>query len=180
MPSSDTTSTDIDPLAIDDSDHAAGTGSVDVILYGDFQCPFTGAAAAEMTEVLQQLGDDTRFVFRQFPLEKHQDAYAAALASEVAASRGKFWDMYELLFAQQGDLALADLRRLATDIGIDEAEFDAAVRDQASSARVERDLATGAAVGVTGTPTFFVNGTKHFGDHSVEIISEWIRDARGA
>ncbi|MBC7460244.1 MAG: thioredoxin domain-containing protein [Thermoleophilia bacterium] len=171
--------TDTDALDVDARDHLRPDGNqpVTVIIYGDFQCPFTAHAVAEMRHVLEQVSGQARYAFRHFPLPKHPDAYAAALAAEIAASHGRFWEMHDLLFAQHAQLERADLHRCAQLVGIDAEAFDAGLRNSDNADRVERDVASGTAAGVTGTPTFFINGAQHFGDHSVELIVQWVRES---
>ncbi|MCW2974488.1 MAG: Na(+)/H(+) antiporter nhaA [Thermoleophilia bacterium] len=172
-----------DLLDLDPRDHLVGapeTG-VTIVLYGDFQCPFTANAAAEVRELRATDGPETfAYVFRQFPLAKHPDAYAAALASEIAATQGKFWEMHDLLFARDGDLHLRSLRACAAELGIDAETFGTLLRDPDVAERVERDLRSGASLGVTGTPTFFVNGERKPSDHSVELFRSWVAQAHPA
>jgi protein-disulfide isomerase len=172
-------STDADLLAIEDHDHSIGSPGlpVSLVLYGDFQCPYTAKARHEVDELLEEIAGSCQFTYRHFPLAKHPDAYAAALTAEVASKHGKFWEMYALLFGQRGQLALDDLRTCAGTLGIDATVFDADLRSPAIAERAERDLTSGAASGVSGTPTFFVNGEPHYGDHSVELIREWVHAA---
>jgi protein-disulfide isomerase len=145
-------------------DHALGTADAPVTLveYGDFECPFCGAAYPELKRVLQKLGPKVRFVFRHFPLgEQHPHAQHAAEIAEVAAAQGKFWEMHDLLYQRQAALADGDLVAYARELGLD---ADRAQRELAAhlhAARVRDDFSSGVRSGVSGTPRFFINGRPH-------------------
>lgn len=145
-------------------DHVVGRDDApwELVMYGDFECPFCIAAQPIVRRVRERAGDRLRFAFRHLPLEdRHPRARVAALAAEAAAARGRFWPMHDALFAAAGRLSDADLRRAAAEAGVDP---DAVLADVAAgehAARVARDVESARAGGATGTPTFFVNGRRH-------------------
>ena len=146
------------------ADHVRGTvGGRQLVVYGDFECPYTAAA---MRTVGELLASDATFqlVFRHFPLRDiHPHAQAASVAAEAAAQQGRFWEMHDLLFRSQRQLEAADLRRKAERLGLDLDRFAADQVDPAMAARVERDVASGERSGVDGTPSLFVDGVRYRG-----------------
>jgi NhaA family Na+:H+ antiporter len=122
-------------------------------------------------ELQREFGDDLRFVFRHFPLESiHPHARAAATAAEAAQAQGKFWEMHDYLFAHQKALNEADLHQYAIDLGLDAERFEVDRKSGGVAERIERDLASGEASGVPGTPTFFINGVRHDGPFDVDSL----------
>ena len=154
-------------LPVSARDHARGPENAPVTLleYGDFQCPYCGSAYPVVEEVQRRFGDRLRFVFRHFPLTNvHPLAQAAAEASEWAAAQGKFWEMYDRLYQTQNDLSEAHLGRLAAGLGLDAASLARTLGEHLFFARVKEDFLGGIKSGVKGTPTFFLNDTRHPGD----------------
>jgi protein-disulfide isomerase len=155
------------PLAasVDALDHRRGEGRHQLVVYGDFECPYTAAAMASIGRLIES-GANFELVFRHFPLTSiHAHAQAAAEASEAATRQGAFWEMHDLLFRNQRHLEDADLRRYAERLGLDPASFDADRLDPAIAARIERDVATGDGSGVDGTPSLFIDGARYRGPH---------------
>jgi protein-disulfide isomerase len=149
--------------AVDGTDHARGSGGRQLVVYGDFECPYTAAAMRSIT-ALADSGATFELVFRHFPLRDiHPHAEAAAAASEAAARQGRFWEMHDELFSDQRHLEPADLRRRAEGLGLDVARFDADVLDAAVAARIERDVDSGERSGVDGTPSVFIDGIRYGG-----------------
>lgn len=153
-------------LTITAQDHVLGNPAarITVIEYGDFQCPVCGAFFAQTYPTIKADFIDTgkvRWVFRQFPLRQyHPRAEAAARASECAAQQGKFFEYGDLLFANQLALSDDDLRAYAAQAGLDLAQFDACLASGETAAAVQEDVDSGLALGVSATPTFFINGTR--------------------
>jgi protein-disulfide isomerase len=148
---------------VGDRDHVRGAPGADLelVMYGDFECPFCTAAQGIVARVERRLGDRLRFVFRHFPLpEVHPNALAAAQASEAAAAQGAFWEMHDALYAAGGRLTVPDLVRAAGTLGLDADRVAAELASGEHRHRVEEDLASGRASGVTGTPGFFANGVR--------------------
>ena len=131
-------------------------------MYGDFQCPYCTAAQSILRRVRDRLEGRLRFAFRHFPLtEIHPDAWRAAEAAEAAGAQGSFWEMHDALYANGGRFGEADLAALADRIGLDVDRFRTELAAGAYADRVQRDVDSGRALGVSGTPAFFVNGTLH-------------------
>lgn len=136
-----------------------------IIEFGDYECPYSRQAFRAIERVQAELGPGVRFAFRHFPLTGvHPHALAAAAAAEAAAIQGRFWDMHELLFRSQKALGDADLRRHATDLELDIAQFDQDRGSDGVLERIRRDVASGIASGeVRGTPTLFIDGAVYRG-----------------
>jgi protein-disulfide isomerase len=154
------------------TDHVRGSGAVELLEYGDFQCPYCRDAVTSIERVLARLDGRVRFRFRHFPVATvHPRAEEYARAAEAAAEQGRFWEMHDLLFAEKDPEPLALAARLGLDLGRFEADMDAA------AARVAEDRAGGEASGVTGTPAFFVAGERHKGFYDVEALVDALEDA---
>jgi protein-disulfide isomerase len=162
-------------------DHVRGSGDATVTLveYGDFECSYCGQAEANIRELLAAEGDDLRFVYRHLPLsDVHPHAQMAAEAAEAAGHQGAFWDMYDLLLAHQDQLTLRDIRGFAQELGLDMERFGDDLRQRRHAPRIAADVASADASGVTGTPTFFVNGRRHQGVYDVDALRTAVRGAR--
>jgi uncharacterized membrane protein/rhodanese-related sulfurtransferase/2-hydroxychromene-2-carboxylate isomerase len=128
-----------------------------VVEFGDFECPGCSLSEEAARQVRAQYGDRIRFVFRQFPLRKiHPQAEKAAEASECAAAQGKFWEAVEKLYGEQADLSVDALERYAAELGLDQTRFNQCLDSGETVSRINQDLADGHALGVQGTPTFFI------------------------
>ena len=130
-------------------------------------------------ELLAASGEDVRYAWRHLPLnDVHPYAQLAAEASEAAAAQGKFWEMYDLLISHQGNLEVEDLEQYARQIGLDVDRFlDDVVRRQ-YMARVTEDVSSADESGVSGTPTFFINGRRHYGVYDIDTLSTAVRAAK--
>jgi Na+/H+ antiporter NhaA len=162
-------------------DHVRGPGEAPVTLveYGDYECPYCGRAEPIVRELLQTFSEELRYVFRHLPLaDVHPHAELAAEAAEAASAQGRFWEMHDLLFADQNALEPADLRRRAGQLGLDVDRFWDEVRSRAYARRVTEDVRSADESGVAGTPTFFINGLRHQGPYDVDTLSAAIRLAR--
>ncbi len=161
-------------------DHYRGPEDAPVTLveYGDFECPYCGQAEAIIRELLADFGD-LRYVWRHLPLnDVHPHAQLAAEASEAAAAQGRFWDMYETLLAHQDALAARELFGHANRMGLDGDRFRAYLQKRKGIGRVAEDVESADASGVSGTPTFFINGRRHYGAYDVDTLSNAVRAAR--
>ena len=137
---------------------------VTVVLFTDFQCPFCGKASQMIEKLRSRHGDEVRIVFKHHPMQKlHPEAFFAHEASAGAHAQGKFWAFHDLLFAQKGAMGRAELETLARRAGLDVEKFNADLNRRAHKSIVDADLKQGAALGVTGTPTFFINGRRVVG-----------------
>jgi Na+/H+ antiporter NhaA/predicted DsbA family dithiol-disulfide isomerase len=161
-------------------DHVRGpaNASVTLVEYGDFECPFCGRAERSITELLGEAAD-VRYVWRHLPLtDVHPHAQLAAEAAEAAAAQGKFWEMHDVLLAHQDALEPDDLLRHARRIGLDVERFADDVRKRAGSSRIADDVDSAEQSGVAGTPTFFVNGRRHWGAYDLTGLMRSVKEAR--
>ena len=141
---------------------------ITLIEFSDFQCPYCSRAKGTVDELLKTYKDDLQVAFRNYPLPFHNNAMPAAIAAQAAAEQGKFWQMYDKLFANQQALSPADFEKYAAEIGLDMAKFKAAVADAKTKAAVEADMKLGNNFGVGGTPAFFINGHSFSGAYPIE------------
>jgi Na+/H+ antiporter NhaA len=169
--------TDIDP----DEDHIRGPDDAPVTLveYGDFECPYCGRAEPNVRALLADQGADIRYVFRHLPLsDVHEHAQLAAEAAEAAGSQGKFWEMHDLLFDHQDALTGRDLMRYADELGLDLDQFHDELKRHEHAPRVARDVESAELSGVSGTPTFFINGQRHHGAYDIQTLKKAVAAAR--
>ena len=162
-------------------DHIRGAPDALVTLleYGDFECPYCGRAEPVIRELLGEWGDDLRYVFRHLPLsDVHPWAQIAAEAAEAAGAQGAFWEMYDRLLANQDDLTPPSLRRHAQSLGLDLERFGEELRSHVHAARIRSDVSSADASGVSGTPTFFINGRRHHGVYDIQTLSAAVKQAR--
>jgi protein-disulfide isomerase len=160
------------PVA-DDRDHIQGPADAAVTLveYGDYQCPYCGAAYPIVKQVQAQLGDSLRFVFRNFPITtSHPQAEQAAEAAEAAAAQDRFWEMHDLLYENQTRLLDEHLRAYAETLGLDLDLFDQELAEHVHAPRVREDFMSGVRSGVNGTPTFYINGARHDDSYELETL----------
>jgi len=147
-------------------DHAEGPADAALTLveYGDYQCPYCGAAYPVVKEVQKTLGKKLRFAFRNFPLtQAHPYALIAAEAAEAAALQGKFWEMHDLLFEEQHLLKPEIIPSWANRIGLNVEQFGNDIKKDVVEERIQEDRRSGIRSGVNGTPTFFINGSRYDG-----------------
>ncbi len=168
---------DVDPAR----DHIRGPDDAPVTLveYGDFECPYCGQAEQVIRELLAEHGDDVRYVWRHLPLtDVHASAQLGAEAAEAAAAQSRFWEMFELLLGHQGTLELRDLESYARELGLDVERFVDGLRRRTYAARVSEDVASADESGVSGTPTFFINGRRHYGVYDIATLTEAVGAAK--
>jgi protein-disulfide isomerase len=154
-------------------DHAEGPADAPLTLveYGDYQCPYCGAAYPVVKRLQKTLGKKLRFVFRNFPLtQAHPYALIAAEAAEAAALQGKFWEMHDLLFEQQTLLKPEIIPSWAKRIGLNLEQFGNDVKQGVVEKRIKEDRQSGIRSGVNGTPTFFINGIRYDGPHDYDSL----------
>ena len=166
---------DVDP----ERDHIRGPidAPVTVVEYGDFECPYCGQAEPVVRELLRDFGD-VRYVWRHLPLnDVHPHAQLAAEAAEAAADQGAFWEMHDLLLDHQDALRPNDLIGYAEQLGLDVERFTDDLREHAGAARVAEDVDSADLSGVSGTPTFFINGRRHYGAYDIATLSAAVRAA---
>ena len=155
-------------------DHVRGEAGSSVVLeYGDYECPYSRQAFRAIERVERELSGRIRFAFRHFPLtEIHPHALAAAAAAEAASLQGRFWEMHDLLFHRQKSLDDDDLRSFASELGLDIDRFERDRTDADVLARIARDVESGDASGVRGTPTLFIDGTLYQGGYDAAELIE--------
>jgi protein-disulfide isomerase len=159
---------------VSSDDHLRGspTAPSRLVIYGDYECPYTRKALISVATVREDLGDSLVFAFRNFPLaEIHPHALHAALAAEAADIQGKFWEMHDLLFRRQTFLGDRELRAYAGLLGLDEERFRADLDGESGRPRVEADLRSGERSGVEGTPGIFINGRQHLRDYDPKTLT---------
>jgi Na+/H+ antiporter NhaA len=164
----------------EERDHVRGPqeASVTLLEYGDLECPYCGRAETVVRELLSDFGD-LRYVWRHLPLnDVHPHAQMAAEASEAAAAQGKFWEMHDTMLAHQGDLTLRDILGYAQELGLDIDKFKAALRKRKGSGRIAEDVESADLSGVSGTPTFFINGHRHQDAYDIDTLTKAVRLAR--
>src|SRR5206468_10834149 len=167
----------------EDRDHIEGPADAPVTLvqYGDYECPFCGAAYPIIKEVQARMGKRLRFVFRNFPIStSHPHAERAAEAAEAAAAQGKFWEMHDLLYENQRDLRDRSLHAYAEQLGLDVDLFDKELAEHVHAGRVHEDFMSGVRSGVNGTPTFYINGLRHDDSYEAEVLLDALERAAGA
>ena len=143
-----------------------------VVEFSDFQCPFCSRAVQPVKELESAFGSDVRVVWKHLPLSLHPNAMPAAIAAEAARQQGKFWEMHDKLFANQQALSEAAYVQYAKELKLDLARFQATLKDPATRKRVDEDAAAAGAAGVTGTPTFVVNGEVVVGSNALRPAVE--------
>jgi Na+/H+ antiporter NhaA len=167
---------DVDP----ERDHIRGPTEalITLVEYGDLECPFCGQAEGVLRALLSDFGD-LRYVWRHLPLtDVHPHAQLAAEATEAAAAQGAFWEMHDLLFDHQDALRPLNLHSYAAELELDLDRFIDDLRKHVHAARVAEDVDSADLSGVSGTPTFFINGRRHHGAYDVETLSAAVRAAK--
>jgi protein-disulfide isomerase len=151
---------------VTEKDHTAGSSaaSIELVEYGDYQCPHCGAAYPIIKKIQKTFGTQIRFVFRNFPLsEIHPYAVAAAIATEAAALQDKYWPMHDIIFEHQSMLSEEGLQKMAGTAGLDLEKFREDIQLNMLQDKVDADFESGVRSGVNGTPSFFINGNKFEG-----------------
>jgi protein-disulfide isomerase len=168
-------------LIRDDSASRGRAGApATVVVFCDFQCPYCAAGRGILDQVVAAHPGDVRIVFRHFPLEsKHPDAPRAAAAAVCAQEQGRFWPMHDMMFTHQRELDASGIRRLARTAGLDLVAFDQCLFTGRRASDWQRDAADAAALGVTGTPTYFVNGRGIEGAIPFATLDALVRAALG-
>lgn len=165
---------------IESDDHTLGTPNapVELVEYGDFQCPYCGAAFPVLQQVLQMMDNRLLFAFRNFPLsEAHEFAEVAAEAAESAGAQGKFWQMHNIIYQNQDQLDVDHLYRWANQIGLNMDRFDKDLAKHTYQDAVHDDFISGVRSGVNGTPTLFINGIRYDGPIELDALLETLNEA---
>jgi protein-disulfide isomerase len=168
-------------IPVGPDDHIRGgpeTAPLTLVEYGDFECPYCGAAYPIVKEVERILGDELRSVFRNFPLgDMHPHAVGAAEAAESAAAQGRFWEMHDRLYEHQDRETTEDLIEHARVLGLDVERFKSDLQEHTYEPRIQEDFLSGVRSGVNGTPTFFINGVRHNGGYDLDSLLAALRAA---
>src|SRR5215203_4514055 len=168
------------PVGDDDHQHGSVDAPVTLVEYGDYECPYCGAAHPIVQAIQQEMGDRLRFVFRNFPLTQvHPHAEGAAEAAEAAGDQGAFWPYHDYLFEHQQALSPQDLTGYAGEFNLDAARFERALENHDFEEHVRADFMSGVRSGVNGTPTFFINGVRHDDSYDYEVLLAAVNDAAG-
>jgi protein-disulfide isomerase len=163
-------------------DHIQGPAAAPVTLleYGDYECPYCGAAYPIVKQVQEKMGERLRFVFRNFPITtSHPHAEQAAEAAEAAATQSRFWELHDYLYEHQRQLETADLHAYAEQLGLDGDRFDRELAEHAYAGRVREDFMSGVHSGVNGTPTFYINGVRHDDSYDFGTLLAALERAEG-
>jgi protein-disulfide isomerase len=156
-------------------DHIRGEwgSALELVMFGDFQCPFCLGAQSVIRRVRDRLGDQLLFAFRHLPIpERHPLAPLAAEAGEAAAAQGSFWEYHDALFAAQPKLSRETVLEVARGLGLDTERIAAELEAGIWGERVARDIRSAQESGATGTPTFFVNSARHYGAYDASSLVE--------
>ena len=166
-----------------DRDHIQGpaTAAVTLVQYGDYECPYCGAAYPIIQDVQSRMGGRLRFVFRNFPIPtSHPHAEQAAEAAEASDAQGRFWEMHDMLYENQRRLRDEDLLAYAERLELDVERFAKELAEHVHAERVHEDFMSGVRSGVNGTPTFYINGVRHDDSYEPDVLLDALeRAARG-
>jgi len=150
------------PPDLSDTPSTAGFGpkdaAVHVVEFSDFECPYCARAAAPIADLKKKFGDRVRFSFRHFPLSFHPNARPAAEAAQCAVAQDKFWQFHDAVFARSSELGGGGIRAAAEEAGLDMAKLDACLSAGEAAKQVDEDMAKAQEAGVSGTPSFFLDG----------------------
>ena len=170
-------------VAPDDPSLGGANAPVTVVEFSDFQCPFCLRVAPTLKRLRDAYGDRVRIVWKDFPLTSiHPQAFKAAEAGQCAREQGKFWEYHDRLFANQQALQPESLKKYATELGLDAAKFNACLDTAKYAERVQEHMGVGNSLGVSSTPSLFINGRLVSGAHPYEtfaaIIDEELQRAK--
>lgn len=167
-------------IPVGDEDYSQGSKDAKTTLveYGDYECSYCGQAYSIIKKVQKELGDDLRFVFRNFPLTQvHPNALHAAEAAEIAGAQGNFWEMHDALYKNQKSLDDESLKNYAAEIGLDAEKFAKDLDGDTFEEKVRTDFMNGVESGVNGTPSFFINGVRFDESWEYESLLEALKNA---
>jgi formate-nitrite transporter family protein len=160
------------------TDHVRGDGRVELVEFGDFECPYCADAVPSIKRALERSGGVARLRWRHFPITtKHPHAEKAAEAAEAAGAQGRFWEMHDLLFANRKALEVDDLVGYARQLGLDVERFERELRDGVHADAVAEDRAAGEAAGIGSTPGFLIDGERYTGFYDAETLTDVLEDA---
>ena len=164
-------------VPVDARDPRLGVGqTVEIVEYSDFECPYCKQAGPVLKELVRRYQNHVRIVWRDFPLPSHRGAAMAAEAAKCAADQGQFWAYHDALFANQDGLAPRALEAHASELGLDKAVFSECVSSGRHRQEVTQSAVTGARLGVTSTPTLFINGRMVVGAGPIEKLAKLVEE----
>jgi len=152
---------------------------VTIVAFSDFQCPFCNRVNPTLAKLLETYPGKVRLAYKHLPLRIHPDAPGAAAAAEAAHRQGKFWEMYDKIFANQRDLKPETFKKYATELGLDVAKFEKDMADPSVKARIDADSKEADSLGVAGTPAFFINGKYLSGAQPYETFQKMVDEQLG-
>ena len=166
------------PVSVNPQDPAFGpaTAIIEIVEFSDFQCPFCERLTVTLEQLKSAYGDDIRLVFKDYPLPNHEQAFKAAEAGHCALEQDKFWELHDAMFANQDALGVEDLKRHAGTLGMDQTAFDTCLDSGRHAARVNANLREGQQVGVSSTPTVFVNGRAVLGAAPYALFEQVVEE----
>jgi len=159
---------------IDDPYKGGSKAKVVIVEFADFECPYCFQEFPIVRQIIETYGDEIKFIFRDFPIPEHANAQKAAEAGECAHEQGKFWQMHDIMYINHDKLDVASLKSYAKQIGLDTDRFDKCLDADKYKQEVDDDFADGISAGVTGTPTFFINGQKVEGAIPLDFFKQAI------
>lgn len=161
-------------IPVGNSDHIQGVEGAPITLveYGDYECPYCGAAYPVVKQLQEKLGRDLRFIFRNFPLtELHRHAMSAAMTAEFGGTKGRFWEVHDALFENQRRLGVSLYDAIVANVGLDAGELHDALKNAEFEDRIRHEFDGGVRSGVNGTPTFFINGRRYDGSPEFDAMA---------
>ena len=158
----------------DDASRGPEDAPITIVEFSDYQCPYCKRAEETVEQVIARYPDKIRVIYRDYPLHFHQNAKTASMAAECAEEQGKFWEMHKAIFTDQSKLSSEQLTQTAGSIGLEVEPFKECLESNRYAAEVDNDFNDGQSYGVTGTPTFFINGIMIVGAQGVDAFSEII------
>ncbi len=161
----------VDVAHDDDAFRGPADAPVTIVAFSDYQCPYCSRAEATIDAVMEKYKDSVRLVYRDYPLSFHKNAQKASEAAECAEEQGRFWEMHRAMFANQSKLETAQLVETAAGLGLESERFKECLDSGKYSSEVQNDFNDGQRYGVTGTPTFFINGIMMVGAKGVDAFS---------
>lgn len=149
---------------------------VEIVEFSDFDCPYCQRATETIEQLLEEFAGQIRFVYKDYPLPTHPDAFKAAEAGNCAHEQDRFWELHDTMFANQGALSVEELHAYAENLGLDTDAFAECLDSGRHTATVERDMAIGDGYGVSSTPTLFLNGRAVLGAAPYDTFAEIVRE----
>ncbi len=165
-------------VALADHDPSRGPkdAPITIVEFSEYQCPFCGRVTPTLKALEQKYAGKVRIVFKDFPLQNHLQAPKAAEAAHCAGDQGKYWELHDRLFANQQQLQIADLKKYAGAVGLDQAKFDQCLEAGTHAANVQADVDLGSQMGVQSTPTLYINGRIVTGAQPASVFEAIIDD----